>query len=341
VTTRVPLGTIAAITPWNFPIVAPARKLAPALAAGDAVVLKPAAESPLCALLMADLLTEAGLPDGVVAVLSGSGSEAGSALVAHPGIDGISFTGSTAVGRGIAQVAAGRLVPVQLELGGKNAVYVDASADLDRAVADIVSASIQATGQRCTAISRVLVHDSVADELVSRIAGAYDALTLGAGTDPVDVVPLVSAKAKAGVAEYLRGALDEGASLATTRTDAPEGNYLAPAVLDGVRPDMTVAREEVFGPVLSVMRVSSTEEAIEIANDTEYGLAASVFSADIGAALRFANSMDVGMVHINHGTASQAHVPFGGVGGSGLGPYSIGHVAQEFFTKMKVVYVAA
>ncbi|POH85141.1 hypothetical protein CJ026_026280 [Ralstonia pickettii] len=126
-----------------------------------------------------------------------------------------------------------------------------------------------------------------------------------------------------------------------SRTDAPEGNYLAPAVLDGVRPDMTVAREEVFGPVLSVMRVSSTEEAIEIANDTEYGLAASVFSADIGAALRFANSMDVGMVHINHGTASQAHVPFGGVGGSGLGPYSIGHVAQEFFTKMKVVYVAA
>lgn len=338
--TRVPVGTVAAITPWNFPLVAPVRKIAPALATGNTVVLKPAAEAPLSSLALVDLLHEAGLPDGVVNVVCGDGTEAGRALVAHPDVHGITFTGSTAVGRNIAESAGRRLIPVQLELGGKNAIYVDQTADLDRAVPDIVAASIQASGQRCTAISRVLVHTAVAESVVERLAAAYDALAVGAGTDPsIDVGPLISERQKQTVGQYLQTSIEEGALVATARKNVPDGHYLAPVVLDQVTPSMTVAREEVFGPVLSVIRVSGHEEAIEVANASEYGLAAAVFSSDLGVAMRFANGARAGMVHVNHGTASQPHVPFGGVGSSGIGPYSIGHTSQEFFTKMKVVYL--
>jgi acyl-CoA reductase-like NAD-dependent aldehyde dehydrogenase len=337
--TRVPVGVVAAITPWNFPVVSPVRKIAPALAAGNSVVCKPAAESPLTALMLTDLLQQAGLPDGVVNTICGAGS-AGAALVAHSGVDAVSFTGSTSVGRSIAEVAGRRLVPVQLELGGKNAIYVDASADLDRAVPEIVSAAVQTSGQRCTAISRVLAHTTVADELVRRLAEAYDALPVGPGTDPrAKVGPLVSAKQKERVAGYLRGSQDEGAVIATSRTDVPEGNYVAPAVLDRVTPSMTVAREEVFGPVLSVIRVEDVQEAIDVTNDCEYGLAAAVFASDMAAALEFSNRAQAGMVHVNHGTASQPHVPFGGVAASGMGAFSIGSTGREFFTKMKVVYL--
>lgn len=340
-TTRVPVGTVAAITPWNFPIVSPVRKIAPALAAGDTVVVKPAEQSPLCALLLVDLLQEAGLPDGVVNVVCGRGSEVGDALVNHPDIKAVSFTGSTSVGRQISSAAGLRLIPVQLELGGKNAAYVDADADLDRAVPEIVAASIQATGQRCTAISRVIAHGSIADELITRIAEAYDLLTVGPGTDSVDVGPLVSEDARKSVAAYLDGAIAEGAEVVTKRTEVPSGPYLAPTLLDRVTPDMTVAREEVFGPVLAVIRVADAGEAIRVANDSEYGLAGSIFTRDIATALRYANQLDTGMVHVNHGTSSQAHVPFGGAGASGLGPYSIGHAAQDFFTKVKVMYVSS
>ncbi|WP_349319094.1 aldehyde dehydrogenase family protein [Mycolicibacterium canariasense] len=340
-TTRVPVGTVAAITPWNFPIVSPVRKIAPALAAGDTVVVKPAEQSPLCALLLVDLLQEAGLPDGVVNVVCGRGSEVGDALVNHPDIKAVSFTGSTSVGRQISSAAGLRLIPVQLELGGKNAAYVDADADLDRAVPEIVAASIQATGQRCTAISRVIAHESIADELITRIAEAYDLLTVGPGTDSVDVGPLVSEDARKSVAAYLDGAIAEGAEVVTKRTEVPSGPYLAPTLLDRVTPDMTVAREEVFGPVLAVIRVADAGEAIRVANDSEYGLAGSIFTRDIATALRYANQLDTGMVHVNHGTSSQAHVPFGGAGASGLGPYSIGHAAQDFFTKVKVMYVSS
>ncbi|MDV3125437.1 aldehyde dehydrogenase family protein [Mycobacterium sp. 21AC1] len=340
-TTRVPVGTVAAITPWNFPIVSPVRKIAPALAVGDAVVVKPAEQSPLSALLLIDLLLEAGLPAGVVNVVCGSGAEIGDVLVAHPGIDAISFTGSTAIGRRISRSAGERLIPVQLELGGKNAAYVDADADLDRAVAEIVSASIQATGQRCTAISRVVAHESIADELTARIAAEYDALSVGPGTDSVDVGPLVSESARDKVVNYVEGAIAAGAVAATSGRQTPDGPYLAPTVLDHVRPEMTVAREEVFGPVLSVIRVPDAATAIKVANESEYGLAGCIFTKDLAAALAFAEQLDTGMVHVNHGTASQPHVPFGGVRASGLGAYSIGHVAQDFFTKLKVVYVAA
>lgn len=340
VTLRVPVGLVLAITPWNFPVVSPVRKIAPALAAGNAVVCKPSMEAPLTALALADLAAEAGLPAGVLNVVCGDRSGAGAALVASPLVKAISFTGSTSAGRSIAAIAGRNLVPVQLELGGKNAVYVDASADLDRAVLEIVSAAIQCSGQRCTAISRVLADEPVADELTERLAMAFDQLTIGPGTVPgVKVGPLVSAAHKRRVADYLAVGLGEGATLATRRTDAPEGNYIAPAILASVVPSMRIAREEVFGPVLSVIRVRGVSEAIAVTNDCDYGLASAVFARDIGVALEFVRGASTGMVHVNHGNASQPHVPFGGMKDSGLGPYSIGHSAQEFFTRLKVAYL--
>ncbi|MEA2537564.1 MAG: alpha-ketoglutaric semialdehyde dehydrogenase [Chloroflexota bacterium] len=340
VTMRVPVGLVLAITPWNFPIVSPVRKIAPALAAGNAVVCKPSMEAPLTALALADLAAEAGLPAGVLNVICGDRDGAGAALVASPLVKAISFTGSTTAGRAIAEIAARNLVPVQLELGGKNAVYVDASADLDRAVPEIVSAAIQCSGQRCTAISRVLADEPIADELTERLAADFDRLTVGPGTDPsVKVGPLVSAAHRRRVAGYIAVGIGEGAVVATGRTDAPEGNYVAPAILAGVLPTMRIAREEVFGPVLSVGQVRGVAEAIAVTNDCDYGLASAVFARDIGVALEFVRGAETGMVHVNHGNASQPHVPFGGVKDSGLGAYSIGHSAQEFFTRLKVAYV--
>jgi aldehyde dehydrogenase (NAD+) len=336
-----PVGLVAAITPWNFPVLAPSRKLAPALAMGNCVVLKPSEESPRSALALCSLLVEAGLPENVVTVTVGAGPT-GAALVAHPYVRAISFTGSTSVGRSIAEAAARRLVPVQLELGGKNAAYVHRSADLDKAVPQLVSAAMQSSGQRCTAISRVIVDDAVADELVRRLAEAFDALRLGPGSDDTtDIGPLVSQQQKTRVDSYLAAADREGAVIATARSELPEGNFVAPTVLDRVLPDMTVAREEIFGPVISVVRVADLAEAIDVVNASDYGLAGAVFAAHVDVVMEFIDRVEVGMVHVNHGTSSQAHVPFGGVGVSGLGTYSIGHDQLEFFTTKKVVYLRA
>jgi alpha-ketoglutaric semialdehyde dehydrogenase len=340
VTQRVPVGLVLAITPWNFPVVSPVRKIAPALAYGNAVVCKPSTEAPLTALALADLAAAAGLPGGVLNVICGTRDGAGDALVADPRVKAISFTGSTSAGRAIAAVAGRNLVPVQLELGGKNAVYVDASADLDRAVPEIVSAAIQCTGQRCTAISRVLAHHSIADELARRLAAGFDALPIGAGTDPAaKVTPLVTAAAKARVSGYVERGVRDGARLLTTRRDPLGGNYVNPAVLDAVTPEMSVAREEIFGPVLSVLRVGNVREAIAVTNDCDYGLASAVFARDLAVAMEYMLGAQTGMVHVNHGNASQPHVPFGGVKASGMGSYSIGHSAQEFFTNLKVAYI--
>jgi acyl-CoA reductase-like NAD-dependent aldehyde dehydrogenase len=340
VTQRTPVGLVLAITPWNFPVVSPVRKMAPALAYGNAVVCKPSTEAPLTALALADLATEAGVPAGVLNVICGSRQGAGSALVAHPAVRAISFTGSTMAGRMIAEVACRNLVQVQLELGGKNAVYVDASADLDRAVPEIVSAAIQCAGQRCTAISRVLADEPIADALSDRLAAAFDELPVGPGTDPtVKVGPLITAAAKRRVTSYIERAVQDGARLATHRHETLEGNYVNPAVLDSVRPEMAVARDEIFGPVLSILRVQGVGEALSVTNDCDYGLASAVFARDISVALEYVRGAQTGMVHVNHGNASQPHVPFGGVKGSGMGPFSIGHSAQEFFTNLKVAYI--
>lgn len=336
-----PLGVVAAITPWNFPAVAPVRKLAPALVAGNTVVLKPAFETPLTALALADLLREAGLPPGVLNVVCGRGSSVGARLAADPRVDGVSFTGSTEVGRSVNQAVAARLGRAQLELGGKNAAYVHSSSDLDKVAAHITSAAIQTSGQRCTSISRVIVNDDIADDLVERLARSWSDLTVGPGTDEGNQVgPLVNQAQHDRVSGYVAQGLTEGAVRVTAERAVPDGLYHAPTLLDHVRRDMTVAREEIFGPVLTILRVSDVDEAIAVANDGEYGLAAVVFSEEISVAMRFSRRVRAGMVHVNHGTISQPHVPFGGVRDSGAGAFSIGFTNREFFTQSKVVYLA-
>lgn len=341
ITERVPLGVIAAITPWNFPIVAPVRKVAPAFAAGNSVVLKPAKETPLTALAIMALLGEAGCPPGGINVVSGYGSVAGSALAAHAQVDGISFTGSTSRGRGLAERAGRDLKPVQLELGGKNAAYVHSAGDLGKVADEIVSAAMQCTGQRCTAISRVIVEEEVADELVAELVARVKVLPVGPGTDAdTKIGPLVSTQHLESVADYVRRGLAAGAQQVTADRPVPDdGPYMAPVIFDHVRPDMDIAREEIFGPVLAVLRTNGVDEAVALTNATEYGLASSVFTTEMGVALRFLRGVDAGMIHVNHGTASEPHVPFGGVNGSGMGAFSIGDTAKDFYTRTKVGYL--
>lgn len=339
-TQREPIGVVGAITPWNFPAVAPVRKIAPALVFGNTVVLKPALETPQTALALAGLLREAGLPEGVLNVVSGRGSTVGSQLAEDPRLAGISFTGSTNVGRSVNEAVARRLGSVQLELGGKNAAYVHSAEDLRAVAAEITNASIQATGQRCTSISRVLVREAIADDLVALLVESWSGLVIGPGdAEDTEVGPLVNQSQLDRVSRYVQQGIEEGAVRVTPDRSTPEGLYFAPTVLDRVTPEMTVAREEIFGPVLTVTRVNDDDEAIRVVNDTDYGLAAAVFSEDLETAMRFSREVHAGMVHINHGTVSQPHVPFGGMNESGVGPFSIGLSNVEFFTQSKTVYV--
>lgn len=339
-TEREPLGVIAAITPWNFPAVAPVRKIAPALIYGNTVVLKPALETPLTALALAALLRDAGLPDGVLNVVSGRGSSVGSKLADDHRIAGVSFTGSTGVGRTVNEAVARRLGAVQLELGGKNAAYVHSANNLQLVAGEITSAAIQATGQRCTSISRVIVHEDIADELVELLTKTWSGLKVGAGDAEGTVVgPLVNVAQLTRVTDYVKQGIEAGAVRTTPERDVPAGLYHAPTILDHVTGDMSVACEEIFGPVLTVTRVGSVDEALSIVNDTDYGLAAVVFSEDLDVAMRFTREAKAGMIHVNHGTISQPHVPFGGVKDSGSGAFSIGLTNSEFFTQTKVVYL--
>jgi aldehyde dehydrogenase (NAD+) len=336
-----PLGVVAAITPWNFPAVAPMRKIAPALVTGNTVVLKPALETPLTALALATLLRDAGVPEGVLNVVCGRGNSVGSRLVADRRVDGVSFTGSTSVGRSVAEATARRLGKVQLELGGKNAAYVHSAADLRRVVDHIASAAIQASGQRCTAVSRVLVQNDLADDVVQLLSDVYSSYRVGPGVDPATQVgPLINEAQFERVSGYVRTGVEEGAVRTTARREVPDGLYFEPTILDRVTRDMVVAREEIFGPVISVLRVSDVDEAISVANDCDYGLAAVVFSQSLDVAMRYVRGVHAGMVHVNHGTISQPHVPFGGVKDSGSGAFSIGSTNQDFFTNSKAVYLS-
>jgi aldehyde dehydrogenase (NAD+) len=339
-----PLGVVAAICPWNFPVVTPVRKIAPALAYGNTVVFKPASLTPWSAVYVMKLLEKAGLPGGVVNLITGAGSEMGDALVADQRIRGISFTGSTAVGTRLYEGAARHLASVQLELGGKNPAVVIDCDDLDGAAREIVSAAFLCSGQRCTAISRVIVGENQADALVEKITERVKRIKVGDGMlDVTTMGPLVSKGQWETVQSYVRQGMEAGFSLLTggnSPVDSPdrEGYFYQPTVFDRVKPDSALAREEIFGPVLPVIRVHEGEEAIAIANDTRYGLAASLFTARAALIPAFAARVQAGMIHINHGTASQSHVPFGGRKESGQGAFSIGPSAKDFFTNMKTIY---
>jgi len=344
-TTRQPLGVVACITPWNFPLAIPAWKIAPALVAGNAVILKPASATPASAVRLAELYQQAGLPDGILNVLAARGGPAAEALLDADDVRAVSLTGSTSTGRHVAARCAARGVPVQAELGGKNAAIVLADADLDLATAGIVDGAFGSTGQRCTATSRTIVVESVADRLLDKIVARTRALRVGPGVEEAtDIGPAVTAEQRSSVLEYLDVGRAEGAEEVYAGSgqlaDLPPGHWLPPTVFDKVAPSMRVAREEIFGPVLSVIRVPDADAAFEAANAVEYGLAASVYTRDVQAIFHFVDRVDVGIAHVNQPTlGGEVHLPFGGVKSSGIGPHEQGRDAIDFFTKVKTVYI--
>ena len=340
-----PLGVVAAICPWNFPVVTPVRKIAPALAWGNAVVFKPSSLTPWSAVYLVKLFERAGVPPRVINLVTGQGAVVGEALIHDRRVQGISFTGSTKVGMHVYEGCARRLARVQLELGGKNPAVVAGCEDLDGAAREIVAAAFLCSGQRCTAISRVIVREDQADALVERIVDHVRRIKVGDGLDPATTMgPLVSHEQLRTVERYVRAGIDAGCTLLTGGEPLTEnldghGFYFAPTVFDGVPADSPLALEEIFGPVLPILRVGDLDEAIGIANSTRYGLAASLFASRLSDVHAFTSRVQAGIIHVNHGTASQAHVPFGGVKDSGQGAFSIGPTAREFYTNVKTVYV--
>jgi acyl-CoA reductase-like NAD-dependent aldehyde dehydrogenase len=316
---REPVGVVAAITPWNFPLYMAAAKLAPALAAGCTVVLKPAEQTPLSALLLAHLAGEAGLPPGAVTVLPGGG-DVGAALAAHPGVDKVSFTGSTEVGRRIVAAAAGTLPRVALELGGKCAAVVFADADLGAAVPAVAGAAFGNQGEACVAASRLLVERPVFEEVVSGVHALGRRLRLGHGLlATTQLGPLVSAEHRDRVAGHVRDAATTGARVLGGEVPAGPGWFHEPAVVVGARPDAAVVQEEIFGPVVVALPFDDEDEAVRLADDTAYGLAAGVFTGDLARGYRTAARLRAGTVWVNTWNVLDPALPFGGLGLSGWG----------------------
>jgi aldehyde dehydrogenase (NAD+) len=344
---RVPLGVVAIITPWNFPLSIPVWKIAPALVTGNTVVYKPASATPIMGIKLAKLFLDAGLPAGVLNIITGSGGTLGDALVTDERIDGVSFTGSYQVGHALYQKTAPRIVRTHLEMGGKNPVIVAADADLDKAVMTAVRGGFGLTGQACTATSRVIVEAPVLKEFTERFTAAARALKVGPGlADGVQMGPAVSAPQRTTDLEYIEIARGEGAQVATGG-GAPNGqkygrgHFVQPTVLTNVRPDMRIAQEEVFGPVVGVMEAADLEEALAIANNVSYGLSATIVTNDLRKAIRFVERSEVGMVKVNQPTTgASVQAPFGGFKNSGSGMFrEMGNGAIEFYTRIKTVYL--
>jgi len=342
---RQPIGIAGIVTPWNFPIAIPCWKMMPALVAGNTVVFKPSSDAPHCATLLVELMDEAGFPPGVVNLVTGSGTDVGDPIVDNPDVRVISFTGSSATGRTIAERAGRRLKRLSLELGGKNAVVVLRDADLDLAVDGILWSAFGTTGQRCTACSRVIVDLPVADALVARLEARTAALRIGSGLDEtVDVGPLVNAAAVDKVERYVaigrrEGELVTGGERATG-ADLDHGHFFRPTIFHGVAPMASIAQEEIFGPVLSVIPVDGYDEAIVAANQVKYGLSASIFTRDVNQAFRAMRDLETGIVYVNAGTTgAETHLPFGGWKDTGNGHREAGHAALDTFTEWKAVYV--
>ena len=342
---RVPVGVIGLITPWNFPMAIPSWKLFPALVSGNTCVIKPATDTPLSTYNLVQALMDAGLPPGVVNIVGGTGSTVGSALVDHPDVRAISFTGSSAVGSLVAQHAAATFKAVSLEMGGKNAQIVMDDANLDLALDGALWGAFGTTGQRCTATSRILLQKGIAAEFTTRFVERTKKLKVGNGLDEsVEVGPQVNPNQIETSAKYVVIALDEGAQLLTggrvlTTGDYAHGTYFEPTVLGGVTPSMRIAREEVFGPVVSLVEFETFEEAIEIANSIEYGLSASIYTKDVNRAFTAMRDLEAGITYINAPTiGAEVHLPFGGVKHTGNG-HREGSGAIDFFTAWKAVYV--
>jgi phenylacetaldehyde dehydrogenase len=337
-TLREPMGVAALIVPWNAPLISAAKKLAPALAAGCSCILKPANETPLTALRLGALLQQAGVPDGVVNIVTGSGEDVGQAMAEHPDVDTVAFTGSTEVGRTITKAATGNMKKLSLELGGKSPVIVMPDADLSKAIPGIAGAVFWNTGQVCAAGTRLFVHDDVYDQVVQGVAAAGRALRVGYGQDPgVDIGPLISQKQLSRVTDYVTGGLDDGATVVSGGNRIGDSGYFfEPTVITDVDQSMPVMREEIFGPVLGVMRFSDVDTAVALANDTPYGLASSVWCRDGAVAHSIARRIRAGRVGINVHRAGGTQMPAGGYRQSGWGR-ECGPEALENYLETKSV----
>jgi alpha-ketoglutaric semialdehyde dehydrogenase len=345
-TVKEPHGVVACITPWNFPVAIPAWKIAPALVAGNTVVFKPATITPGTAVRLTEIFNEAGLPPGVLNLVLGSGSEAGDEILNHPAVKAVSFTGSTETGLRIYTRVAPRGVKVQAEMGGKNPVIVLEDCDMDLAVESTAQGAFGSTGQRCTATSRAVVIDKVADEFVERVVARAKIFKLGDGMDPAtNIGPSVDEGQFKTVLKYIDIGREDGAELLcggrrASGNGLDKGYFIEPTVFDKVTQDMRIAREEIFGPVLAVLRVRDFDEAMTVANDSEYGLSSSVFTNDANNIYRFVDEIETGMTHINSPTTGgEAHIPFGGIKNTGLGAREQGSTSLDFYTELKVVYV--
>jgi aldehyde dehydrogenase (NAD+) len=342
-TRREPLGVIALITPWNFPIAIPAWKMAPALIYGNTVVFKPASFAPQTALMLVECLLDAGLPEGVLNFITGSGRTVGDELVSSPHVHGVSFTGSYGVGAGIYEKAIKNMTRVQLEMGGKNPMVVLNDADIAKAVQLSVAGGFGLTGQACTATSRVIVEESIADNFASAIAEAARKLVVGDGLESsTQMGPAVSQDQLQTDLEYIKIGQDEGAKLLAGGDVAGDGGYFVqPTVFDHVEPTMRIAQEEIFGPVIGIIRAASFDDALEKANAIGFGLSAGVVTNDLQRAFQFANGIDAGVVKINEPTTGLAlQAPFGGFKHSSANTFKEqGQAAIEFYTRLKTVYV--
>jgi alpha-ketoglutaric semialdehyde dehydrogenase len=343
---RQPLGVVGLVTPWNFPMAIASWKMLPALVAGNTVVIKPGEDASVSTYNLVECLIEAGLPPGVVNIVTGYGPSAGQPLVEHPDVPVISFTGSTDTGRKVYEIGARLLKRVSLEMGGKNPLIVMPDADLDLALDGIVWAAFGTTGQRCTATSRLIVHRAVHDQLVERVVARAKTLRVGNGLHAeTEMGPLVNAKQVGRVMGYIELGQQEGAKMLCgghqlTDGEHAHGYFIAPTVFDGVTPQMRIAREEIFGPVLSVITVDSLDEAVAVANDVAYGLSSSVYTRDINAAFQAMQKLQAGIVYINAPTiGAEIHLPFGGVKATGNGHREAGPTMLDVFSEWKSVYI--
>ena len=345
-TVRVPIGVCALITPWNFPIAIPCWKALPALVCGNTIVFKPAKETSACATMLTQIFEKADIPAGVVNLVHGSGEDVGRALAEHPDVDLVSLTGSSRTGAEVAATCGRTHKRICLEMGGKNAQIVMEDANLELALEGALWGAFGTTGQRCTATSRLLLHRQIKAEFTAKLLSQTQQLRLGPGTEPqTDVGPLINKDQLENVQMYMELARREGATILTggevVREDAlAHGYFFQPTILDQVTPNMRIAREEIFGPVVALIGVDSFEEAIQILNDTPYGLSSSVYTQDINRAFQAIRDIEAGITYINGPTiGAEVHLPFGGVKQTGNGHREAGSAVLDVFSDWKTVYV--
>ena len=345
-TVREPLGVVGLITPWNFPVAIPVWKIAPALVTGNTVVFKPASLTPWTAELVTRVFVDAGLPPGVLNLVTGGGAEVGDTIVRDPRVKALSFTGSNEIGSRLYHDGSERGAKVQCEMGGKNPLVVLEDADIELAAIATAQGAFGSTGQRCTATSRAIVVDAVADAFVERVVALAKEVVIGDGMDDATTMgPVVDAHQLESVLSFMEIGKAEGAKLLCgggqlDQGEHAQGFFVAPTVFDHVKPDMRIAKEEIFGPVLSVIRVKDLEEAIDVANDVDYGLTSSIYSRDVNRVFKFLDRIETGITHVNSPTmGGEAQLPFGGVKATGVGHREMGKTAIEFYSELKTVYV--